>query len=87
VLKRGRSGSYTVTVSTAGGFGEAVALSVSGAPTGVTTAFNPGSLTNGGSASLSISTTGQAPKGTFALTITGTAASLSRSTTVNLKLN
>jgi hypothetical protein len=87
VLKRGRSGSYTVSVTTTGGFGETVSLSVTGAPAGVTTAFNPGSVTNGGSATLSISTTGQAPKGTFALTITGTAASLSRSTTVNLKLN
>jgi hypothetical protein len=88
VLKRGRSGSYTVTVSTAGGFGEAVDLSVTGVPAaGVTASFSPGSLTNGGPATLTISTTAQAPKGTFTLIITGSAQSLSRSTTVTLKLN
>lgn len=61
-----------------------VALSVSGAPTGVTASITPGA-TSGNAATLSIQVTDAAPLGPHTLTVTGQAAGLgTRTATVTL---
>ncbi|HEX5070537.1 MAG TPA: hypothetical protein VFV78_10015 [Vicinamibacterales bacterium] len=87
VIKRGASGSYNVTIATTGGFDEPVTFSVSGLPSGTTSSFSPASITGNGSSTLTINTfTPSTPKGTYTLTIAGTSASKTRSTTVTLKV-
>ncbi|SHL38688.1 chitinase [Actinacidiphila paucisporea] len=81
-------GSATSSVHTAvtSGSAQSVALSVSGAPAGVTASLSPGSVTAGGNATLSVSTTASAVSGSYALTVTGTAAGTSHSATYTLKI-
>ncbi|MFY1682472.1 M28 family peptidase [Micromonospora sp. WMMD730] len=69
-----RGGSTTATVSTAttSGSAQPVALSASGAPSGVNVAFSPSSVTSGGSATMTVSASSSASLGTFTLTVTGT---------------
>ncbi|WP_420117048.1 M28 family peptidase [Micromonospora sp.] len=69
-----RGGSTTATVSTAttSGSAQTVALSASGAPSGVSVAFSPSSVTSGGSATMTVSASSSASLGTFTLTVTGT---------------
>jgi hypothetical protein len=87
VVKRGKSGSYNVTVTPAGGFNETVSLSYSGLPGSTTGSFSAAFLNGGGTSALTITTAAQTPKGTFTVTITATSASKTRSTTVTLKVN
>jgi len=70
-VQHGKSGSYTVTITRTGGFTGAVALSVTGQPSGVTATFNPASTT-GTTSTLTISAQGNAQRVTQPLTITGT---------------
>jgi hypothetical protein len=87
VIKRGRSSSYTVTVTPSGNFTDAVALSVTGGPTsGVTYDFSQDTVTGGGSVTLQVSVASNAPKGTYTLVISGTTGSASRSASVGLKI-
>ncbi|MEU7982473.1 M28 family peptidase [Micromonospora sp. NPDC049081] len=69
-----RGGSTTATVSTAttSGSAQTVALSASGAPSGVSVSFSPSSVTSGGSATMTVSASSSASLGTFTLTVTGT---------------
>jgi hypothetical protein len=64
-----------------------VTLSVTGLPAGSSANFNPSSVnvgTFGGNSTLTITTTGSTPIGTYTLTITGTNGTESHSATVNL---
>jgi hypothetical protein len=77
--------SYTVNVTPANGFGSDVALSVSGLPAGAGANFNPVTVTGGsGSSTLSVTTDGSIPAGTYTLTIKATSGSLVHSSTVQL---
>ncbi|MBF5033226.1 M28 family peptidase [Micromonospora sp. ANENR4] len=69
-----RGGSTTATVSTAttAGSAQTVALSASGAPSGVSVSFSPSSVTSGGSATMTVTASSTATTGTFTLTVTGT---------------
>ncbi|MFE9424958.1 carbohydrate binding domain-containing protein [Kitasatospora sp. NPDC006697] len=80
----GGSTSATVNTAVTSGSAQSVALSVSGAPAGVTASFSPASVTAGASSTLSIGTTSAVAPGTYPLTITGTAASGSHTATYNL---
>jgi subtilisin family serine protease len=82
-VKRGKTASYTVTVAAQNGFSSPVALAVGGYPPGATVVLKPSSVTGSGTATLSVKTTGAA-KGTYTLTILGTATGLSRSTAATL---
>jgi hypothetical protein len=85
-IRRGRSGTYTVTIARTGGFTGAVALSVSGQGSGVTTSFNPASVT-GTSSTLTVSVARTATRSTRTLTITGSSEGQpSKSTTVSLTI-
>ncbi|MCX4745450.1 glycosyl hydrolase family 18 protein [Kitasatospora sp. NBC_01287] len=79
----------TAAVSTAvtSGSAQSVALSVSGAPAGVTASLSPTSVTAGAGSTLTISTTAAVAPGSYPLTITGTAASGSHTATYTLTVN
>lgn len=87
VVKRGRSGNYTLTVTATGGFDEPVTFGVTGLPTGVTAVFTPGTLSGSGTATLSLTVPNQVAKGNFALIITASSASFTRNVNVVLKVN
>ena len=69
----GASTTSTVTVGLLSGTSQNVALTVSGAPNGVSASLNPSSGTPSFSSILSITTTASVASGQYALTITGTA--------------
>ena len=72
----GAVASATVSITASNGFAGAVALSVSGLPTGASAAFSPASVAGGsGSSSLAL-TPGSAATGTYALTVSATGAGL-----------
>jgi hypothetical protein len=83
----GNSTAYTVTISGVNGFSGNVTLNVSGLPTGASSSFNPSSVTGGGTSTLTITTSGSTPSGTYPLTITGTSGSLVHSTNATLVVN
>jgi hypothetical protein len=82
----GRSASvnYAVTVSAAGGFAGAVALSASGLPSGATASFNPASITGSGTSTLTVTTNNTVAAGSYPITVTGVSGSLTESATVTL---
>ncbi len=69
--------STTTTVSTAvtSGSAQTVALTTSGAPSGVTVSLSPASVTAGASSTLTVKTTSAAVAGSYPITIIGTATS------------
>ena len=86
----GSSGTSTVTVSPVNGFTDAVNLSVSGSPAGVTASFSANPITGGsGTSTLTLATAAATPTGTSTITVTGTDASgsPSHSTTLSLTVN
>ena len=87
VLKRGKSGKYTVTVTPSGGFNDAVSFSVSGLPAGTSSSFSPLTVIGGGAVSLNVATSNPTtPRGTVTLTIMASSGSKARSVTVSLKV-
>ena len=90
-IQQGKGASYTVTVSSSGGFAGTVGLGVSGIPAGSSTAFAPSSvaLTSGAAANstLTVSTTGSTPAGSYTLKVTGTSGKISASVTAGLTVN
>ena len=80
------SANYTVNIAAFNGFAGAVALSVSGLPSGATASFSPASVTGSGSATLNVTTTANTPIGISTLTVTGMTGALSHTTTITLTL-
>jgi hypothetical protein len=80
----GNPATTTVTTTAIGGDTETVNLSASGLPVGVTAAFNPTSVTPGGSSALTLSTSTTTPPGSYPITITGTGTSNTHTTTYTL---
>jgi uncharacterized membrane protein len=83
-IRRGNSGSYTVTVTPAAGFNGAVTFSVSALPSGTTANFNPTSVVGSGSSTMTVTVGSTTAKGTYTLTITGASGTLSHTATVSL---
>ncbi len=81
-LQQGASGNYGVTISPTNGFNSAVTFSVSGLPAGATGTFTPNPAT--GSSTLTVTTSGSTPLGTYPLTITGVNGTLTHTTAVSL---
>ena len=75
-IRRGSSGTYTVTVAALRGFTGTVALSVSSLPRGTSAAFNPPSITGFGTAVLTLRVGWTAQPGTYKLTIRGKSGTL-----------
>jgi Zn-dependent metalloprotease len=83
-VAKGASGTVTVTTAVSGGFSNAVALTISGVPTGATSSFNPTSIAAPGSGSSTLTLGGgTATAGTYTLTVTGTGGGLTRTATVS----
>ena len=84
-----QGGSTTATVSTAvtSGSAQTVTLSASGQPAGTTVSFNPSSVTAGGSSTMTVATSSTTPAGTYPITITGTGASATHTTSYSLTVN
>lgn len=78
----GRKGQVTTTVS--GGFSSAIALTVSGVPSGVQVLFNPKSITGAGTAVIGVRVASSATTGSYTVTVTGTGGSKTHSTTFTL---
>ncbi|MGW0897967.1 M28 family peptidase [Streptomyces goshikiensis] len=78
-------GSVTSTVNTAtvSGAAQTVALSVSGAPAGVTATLSPSSVQSGSSSTLTVQVGAGAAQGTYTLTVTGSGTT-SHTTTYTL---
>src|SRR5262249_6662166 len=81
----GAGATYTVGVASLNGFAGDVALSLAGLPSGVGTAsFSPQVIAGAGSSQLTVTTLPAAPGGTYPLTITGTAGSVTHTVAVTL---
>ncbi len=85
-VAQGASGSATISSAITSGSAESIALSVSGAPSGVTATLSPASISSGQSATLSLAATSSAVAGNYALVITGTAATGSHTASVSLTI-
>ncbi|MFI1170767.1 M28 family peptidase [Streptomyces melanogenes] len=79
----GGSVTSTVNTTTVSGDPQTVALSVSGAPSGVTATLNPTSVQSGSSSTLTVQVGASTAPGTYTLTVTG-AGTVSHSTTYTL---
>ena len=81
-IQRGNRDRFSVSVAALAGFTGKVSLSVSGLPSRTAASFSPSSITNSGTALLTVQVGEHASRGTYTLTITGTSGSLSHSDTV-----
>ena len=87
-VTQGGGTTYTVTLTSLGGYGNSVGLSVLGAPAGAT--FSPTSVTpttGGATSTLSITTLSSTSPGSYSLTIRGTDGSLVHDVAVTLVVN
>lgn len=86
-IRRGQTTSYSVTITRLNGFTPSVGFTVTGLPANTSASFTPASTT-GTSVTFSVSTSASSPRGTYALTLTGTSGSgsLTHSTTASLTL-
>lgn len=69
----GQGASYTIAMDTAPRYaGQVVTFSVSGLPAGATASFSPTTRTSAGNTTLSVTTSGTTPAGTYNLRVQGT---------------
>ncbi|MFJ1793187.1 glycoside hydrolase family 9 protein [Kitasatospora griseola] len=80
----GGTATATLTTAVASGTAQRIALTAAGAPTGVTVAFTPSSITAGGSATLTATVAAGTAPGSYPITVTGTAPGGSHSATYML---
>ena len=90
-VKHAQSVKLNVGVNPLGGaFGQSVALSCSGLPTAATCGFSPSSVvpgSNGASSTLTLNTSGKAPRGTFNVQVIGTAGTTQHAATLRVTVN
>ncbi len=82
-IQQGASSSTSISTALTSGSSQTVAFSISGVPVGASASFIPSSVTAGQGATLNLGA-GTAAPNTYSLTVTGTAASGSHSTSVSL---
>jgi hypothetical protein len=80
----GSSATATVSTKVTSGSAQSVALSETGAPSGVTASFSPASVTAGSSSTVTFATTSSTASGTYPITITGKGSSASETATYTL---
>ncbi|MBB5066052.1 S53 family peptidase [Granulicella mallensis] len=87
-LKPGETSQATITVVPTNSFNGAVNLAVTilGAPAGVTATLSPSSITGTGSSTLNITTTSAAPAGNILIEISGSSEGISQSAYISLGL-
>ncbi len=86
--QQGNNGTSTITLTTAGGFDSAVALTASGQPSGVTVSLNPTSIAapGSGTSTMTVSVASTTPIGTYPITVSGTGGGVTRSINVSLSV-
>ncbi len=87
-LKPGSSGTTTIAVSPTHGFSGTVDLAVTliGAPAGVSASLSPTSVSTSGSSQLTVSTTSATPPGTIVIAVKGTGAGRTQTAYITLAL-
>jgi subtilase family serine protease len=87
-IRRGSSGSSTITTTVTGGFNSAIALTASGQKSGVTVSFTPASITGAGTSTMkvTVSSTASTSTGSQTITITGKSGSISHTAKVTLSI-
>lgn len=80
----GNPTSYSLTLTATNGFSGTTNLNASGLPNGVTTSFNPPSISGSGTSQLTIATTSSVAPGTYPFTVTATSGSLTHSVSLTL---
>ncbi|MGH9644166.1 MAG: hypothetical protein ACRD3Q_17310 [Terriglobales bacterium] len=83
----GNSATYTVSTTALNGFAGAIALSVSGLPSGATASFAADSINGSGSSTLTIATAPSLLAKGYTLTLTGTSGALLRTAQISLIVN
>jgi PKD repeat protein len=83
-IARNGTAAYITTIVPGPGFSGTTSLSVTGLPKTGVAKFSSSSIVNGGSATLSVDTKKQVPRGTYPLKITGTSGATTHSVTVTL---
>ncbi|MCK2213837.1 M28 family peptidase [Actinomadura sp. ATCC 31491] len=83
-VQAGSAATATIATSTTAGTAQTVNLSATGLPTGASAAFNPASVTSGGSSTMTLSTAPTTPAGTYTVTVTGTGETGTRTATYTL---
>jgi hypothetical protein len=86
VVERGGTGSNVITATLATGTPQALALSISALPAGLTAQFSPQSGTPTFSSTLTINADVTAATGTYPVTVTGTSGSIIRNTAFNINV-
>jgi hypothetical protein len=84
---RGSAVPNTITATLTTGTSQAVTLSASGMPSGVTASFSPGSCSPTCSSTLTLTASSSATLGTATITVTATAGSVTHTTSFNLTVN
>ena len=84
---QGASATFTDSTAAINGSTQSIALSVTGLPSGATGSFSSGSVTAGGSSTLTITTTATTTTGAAALSITGTSGTTTHSAPATLTVN
>jgi serine protease AprX len=86
VLRNGQT-TYSVTVTSVGGFSSSVTMSVSGYARGISASFSPNPVVPTRQTTLTISAGPKARTGTYTLTIKGTGGGKTHSVTVTLNVS
>ncbi|PWU02424.1 MAG: hypothetical protein C5B51_20775 [Terriglobia bacterium] len=82
---RGGTATYTVTVAPLNGFTGTVSLSLTGAPSRSTVAFNPSQITGGsGTSTLTVTLSSRTRPNTYHMTVTGTSGGLTHSVGIDI---
>jgi len=84
MVKRGASTSYSVTISSQGGFAGTVNLSIVGLPSNTTSTLTPNLLAAPGASTLTVTTTKRTARGTYILNVAGQGGSMMHQTTATL---
>jgi aminopeptidase S len=82
----GRSATAVLATAVTSGSVQTVTVAANGAPAGVAVSFNSVSVSAGGSSTMTISASSVVP-GTYAITVTGSAGSVSHAATDTLTVN
>ncbi len=84
VVSPGSNANYTVTVTPIGGFATNVSLTTQGLPAGTSASFSAPTITNSGNSTLTLSTTGSTPIGSYLVSVIGTSGALAHTNTITL---
>jgi len=83
----GANTTYTVTVTPDAAFTGTVTFSVTGLPAGASAGFNPTSISPSGQTTLTVSTSGTTPTGSYPLSVRGTSGPVTRTAPVTLAVS